>query len=336
MLRLNENELIKNKNSPDFYKETTKLFDQRRRELCLDVRRMLEERDISGAAMNQIIQSENKVYFQNMICGDKFTLPPNKLVIFSQFFVMSCHELLFGHRKATMLPKDISGMIQIFRSLKEETKKIILDHMSAITSKGPNYHSNDSRMISSVNHTRLVRIRLKEAARDRGVNVFSRDLLPSKMRTVVQRYIIQEDGYEASQNILMMMALCLETTVDYLCRVDYTDVTEMRLFDSDDLIKEKSEIKFIKEYLAAQYQDERNEGYILQELLLLHWKDVNGLLVSLPESVEVKVLSIFNSMGLSMEEGTAILYNILSRDERQQELVRNFYSSIVNEKIGTD
>ena len=69
----------------------------------------------------------------------------------------------------------------------------------------------------------------------------------------------------------MMIAMCLNMTLDQFCFVDYSMTTDLRLFDSDEIVTGSYNRIFVQQYLIAQYLDLENEGRIIQKVLSHHW-----------------------------------------------------------------
>ena len=261
-------------------------FYRARRERAEEISQQRKKVRYSLPYLSALLDDFDSAYLANILNGRRaFSLPPAQLAVFCYYvYHKSCHEFLFGHTTAAMLPKVLSGAVKLFQELSEHRQQELLTLMKSWM-KHDIRNDTDStqeqtlpeprdpvvRKIFETDHTRLVKRRIMEAAYDRilqPVDIFGTPVVEA-IRNSVQSYLIKMDGYYAKTNTLMYFALCLDTAIDQFCVVDYTEKTAVKFFGTHELVTDQTAIEFIRTYLILQDEEEANEAKILQKVMIM-------------------------------------------------------------------
>lgn len=311
MNEINEKELMSKRDSEDFYKLAMDTFSTRRITVSEEVRAWVEQKKIRKSDIGRALSIHLNRFDESIKHGKGFTMKPNQLALFSIIYGFSCHEILFGNKKKSILPKTLSDMLRFFRLLSDKSKEEIILYMAKLTSEGDLSAEDIRKATLSVDHTKLMRYRLKEVAYDRSENV--KALFPINIYSTINKYY-ERDSFIASVDSLMMIAMCLNMTLDQFCFVDYSMTTDLRLFDSDEIVTGSYNRIFVQQYLIAQYLDLENEGRIIQKVLSHHWNlghiDRDPILDE-RNAWKTKVEPIFRSADSEKMNGSALVRKLL-------------------------
>lgn len=268
------------------YAAAVEEFYRARRERSAEIIELRNEVRYSLAYISELLNGYEITYLSKMFTGKRlFALWPPQLAVFSYFlYHMSCHEFLFGNPGVTMLPKVLSGAVELFRGLIREKQEEVLSYMESLVPVQreeeprknlrplllPAPKNPAVRALYQGNHKKLVQRRLSEAANDRVLlptTCMGTPTVPA-IRSTIAGYFSDRmaDDFSAKTNTLMYFALALDTSVDQFCVVDYTQFTDLRIFGSDEIITDDGERKFVQKYLLLQEEDGLEEK-VLQRLM---------------------------------------------------------------------
>lgn len=213
-----------------------------------------------------------------------FGMPPQQTALFCyRFLSTSCHEVFFGHEKATRLPKTLSTYVKMLMEMSGEYQNLVFDKMNELLeahgrepySVGAWEHSCDKQRfwdeILDTNHTAMVKSRLIEAGEDRGrvIQSLFGDPWPRYLTDTINSYLGNKNRktegsksreFKARIYSLMYIAMCLDTTLDQFCTVDYTVFTDVKLFDSDIIAPTGLKNKFVSPYLRLPEEAQRKSA----------------------------------------------------------------------------
>lgn len=301
--------LMKIEDVVERHNEAKKAFDLRKEDLALWVkpefkrrgvvqRALAKEIDMKASSMNRSINPRN----------NKFSVPLAHLSEFAFLGLgMSGHELLFGTKVPTRLPRPLSTIARHLAACSEETKFQAVQYITGEVWNSE--HEKEWRETSySPSNSKeytvsdLIADRLTEIVEDRYITapmIFGLNVpLPSTYRETLRFAINKrdhsgrdemgtgeqtdsEDLIESEEktrspsiSTVMFTAMCLYTTVDYFTSVDYTKYGKVRLYDRDkngnDIIVEDPDVL----YVISRYLRLSKEGRDLAHtrLLRLIWE----------------------------------------------------------------
>lgn len=179
----------------------------------------------------------------------------------------SCHQLFFGERGITELPRLESHLTSILLeatpNVKNEVYAMAIHLYSQDRNSGTLYCQNDD--------SGLVRDRIMELCADR--NVQSLYLLGQDecqmSKLCLRKFVTQEEPIYIPQNqVLMYYAFALNTSLDYFMAPDYTQFSDIRLFGSptNQAVRDAQVIKIIGKFLVLCSESRRAlASYILSQ-----------------------------------------------------------------------
>jgi hypothetical protein len=192
-----------------------------------------------------------------------FALPYNSLTFLSHTMLhKSCQEVFLGYYTPTILPKDLSLIIEAMEDSEiEEIGKNLIEKLS----KDKKYKERGWK----IEEPEIVKERLSEFAEDRGLHLRSVfDDVKGSIYTGIQKMI---DNLGAAPNLttLTFYILALGTSLDYFTSLDYTGISlgtknSVKLYGSSKEIKDKKVLTFISEYL---YLDKEDKDRIFGEVI---------------------------------------------------------------------
>lgn len=179
----------------------------------------------------------------------------------------SCHQLFFGERGVTELPRLESHLASILMdtdpSVKNETYAMAIRLYGQDRDSGALYCQEDD--------SGLVRDRILELCADRNVQLIyllGRD--ECQMSKICLRKIVMQEKppYIPHNQMLMYYAFALNTSLDYFMAPDYTQFSDIRLFGSptDQVVRDAQTIKIIGKFLVLCPESRRAlASYILNQ-----------------------------------------------------------------------
>lgn len=192
-----------------------------------------------------------------------FALPSNSLTYLSyRLLHKSCQEVFLGYYTPTVLPKDLSLIIEAIEdaSLCQIGETLLKD-----LARNKKYEARGWEIVEAD----IVKERLSEFAEDRGLhlrNVFG-DVRGS-VYTGIQK-MIDNLGTAPNLTTLTFYSIALNTSLDYFTSLDYTGVSlgarnSVRAFGSQKEIKDRKVLAFISEYL---YLDREDKNKVFGEII---------------------------------------------------------------------
>lgn len=179
----------------------------------------------------------------------------------------SCHQLFFGERGVTELPRLESHLASILMDagpdVKNEAYTMAIRLYSQDRDAGTLYCQQDD--------SGLVRDRILELCADRNVQLIyllgKDECQMSKI--CLRKFVTQEAPPYIPQNqVLMYYAFMLNTSVDYFMAPDYTQFSDIRLFGApaDQVIRDAQTVKTIGKFLVLCPESRRAlASYILNQ-----------------------------------------------------------------------
>lgn len=263
------------------YQKAKEVFDVRRTALPNAVRCVLEERDLRQIDLSRSLHLDVAVMNRAIRPrAEKFEFPPARLSEFArQGLGLSGHELLFGERLPTRLPRYLSVIVEgLLRDQEKQAKA-----MSCVI--GDLWQSDNERTwreeyYSELNDKKyspeeLLADRITEVSEGMYVTptlMFGMSV-PYGFRNAL-RVAVETKDRMLRTNTLMFLAMCLHTTVDYFLAVDYTMYTDVCLYNLDKdgqpiIVKDPMVLLFLSHYLRLSKEGQEK---VYSQLLQILWK----------------------------------------------------------------
>lgn len=271
----------------------TEEIERVRKELWEDIKKAQILKRKKSGILYAFLEREETSYLYVIFSGKRyFSLPPYELVLFCYYIYgkTSCHEVLSGLKGVTMLPKRLSGVTEMFLALSKQQQREVINFMDqyldddllSLLEEKPDSVSIDDledpwnwprKRLYKVNHKKLVKMRLREAANDRAIRPFSIFGNPCKSRDrkAIELYFSEEEEFYSRYSTLLHFALQLNTSVDQFYVIDYTERTDVKLFGTNHIIEDKNAKEFIRRYLFIQYNSEDEENAVLEKVMSMYF-----------------------------------------------------------------
>ncbi len=244
----NITELLSEENANLLYKKIYSVYPAVKLEAGKVVKESLFEKGFSLTNVAAELEIDLGGFSRRLETG--LALPYSSLTTLSyKFLRKSCNEVLLGFNMPTILPKDLSYILETMETYSDIKEEILLliESMDYLDFKGKPFQNA------------LFRERLEEYATDRGKHL--RNVLGisgNHMNTSI-RNLLTNENYLPDLKSLTFIAFRLHTSIDYFTSLDYTGNTynlynKLCLFDGTE-IKSKKEIAFVSKYLRLSRKD---------------------------------------------------------------------------------
>lgn len=267
------------------YEVSLSVFGDMRRDVTKLVRETIQEKKYKITEIaNDIGVDVGGISRRTRNDNTMFSLPNNSLVKFSRkYMTRSCHELFFGEKGITMLPKPLSVLVEYLSESSDANKERIL----TFTEQEYSAAAAMDELLTDVKASDLMRERLLEQIRDRHINpayLFGKSA-PAALKYSIRRYMDPEVDQSGNLSNIMYYTMCLGTSFDYFLAVDYTPYVGFKLFGADDseVIKDKKIRRFVSKYLLLP---KSRKSAVFRFIVNIHWLE-NTPNTKLPVEQEV-------------------------------------------------
>lgn len=189
-----------------------------------------------------------------------FKMPIGAFIKYSyNFRKMSCHELLFGIKGKTKLPRFPSGILRFYMMLTDEEKSEICGICMTRSLLRKMKSENESGKVETREQIfqRLL-ARCKTLADDHSIPIrlFAGAYGPHQINMLSRNSRTGRTSGSIQFKTLMYLAMEYDTSVDYFIAPNYLDFTEAVFFGSNEAICDESALLFIKLFLSMQPEDQ--------------------------------------------------------------------------------